>query len=70
VSIAKKRLKEAARDGDDRLAKKARKLAESSLGPKNSIMRHMQAGVPGASRAPAEKKMSSKIPFVSIPGII
>jgi hypothetical protein len=54
---AKKRQKEAAKDGDNRLSKKARKLAESSLGPKNSILRHMQPGMPGAaSRAPAAKK--------------
>lgn len=56
---AKKRLKEAARDGDNRLSKKARKLAESSQGPKNSILRHMQATGPGAAnRAPAAKKES------------
>eukprot|EP01032_Pedospumella_encystans_P013686 gene13686-15740_t len=56
---AKKRLKESARDGDNRLSKKARKLAESSLGPKNSILRHMQAAGPGAAnRAPSSKKES------------
>lgn len=61
---AKKRLKESARDGDNRLSKKARKLAESSLGPKNSILRHMQAAGPGAGhRAPSSKKESSKFPF-------
>ena len=60
-SAAKKRLKESARDGDNRLSKKARKLAESSLGPKNSILRHMQAAGPGAAnRAPSSKKESSK----------
>jgi hypothetical protein len=36
-------------------------LAESSQGPKGSILRHMQAGIPGAAnRAPTEKKGSSK----------
>lgn len=60
TSPAKKRLKDAAREGDNRLTKKARMLAESSQGPKGSILRHMQAGIPGAaSRMPAEKKGSS-----------
>jgi len=59
IVTAKKRLKEAARDGDNRLSKKARKLAENSQGPKNSILRHMQATGPGAAgRAPATKKES------------
>ena len=58
---AKKRLKESVREGDDRLSKKARRLAESSQGPKNSILRHMQSGVPGAtSRTSLEKKGASK----------
>ncbi|KAJ1425666.1 ribonuclease H-like domain-containing protein [Ochromonadaceae sp. CCMP2298] len=55
---AKKRLKDAQRDGDNRLSKKARRLADSS-GPKGSIMRHMQAGMPtGGQRTQAEKKAS------------
>ena len=59
VTQAKKRLKDAAREGDNRLSKKARMLAESSQGPKGSILRHMQAGIPGAAnRMPAEKKGS------------
>lgn len=40
--VAKKRLKEASREGDDSLSKKARRLAESSSLSKNSIIRHLQ----------------------------
>jgi len=41
-NAAKKRLKEASREGDDSLSKKARRLAESSSLSKSSILRHLQ----------------------------
>jgi hypothetical protein len=47
--LGKKRLKDAAKDGDNKAAKKARKLAELS-GPKNSIVRHLQSGVHAVQR--------------------
>ena len=54
IYVAKKRLKEMARDGDSKVAKKARILAEASLGQKNSILRHMQTGATAAQRLPAK----------------
>ena len=41
---AKKRMKDAAREGDSKVSKKAKLLAEASAGQKNSILRHMQTG--------------------------
>jgi hypothetical protein len=37
-------MKEAARDGDSKVAKKAKLLAEAAATQKNSILRHMQTG--------------------------
>jgi hypothetical protein len=43
-----------AREGDSKIAKKARILAEASLGQKNSILRHMQTGATATQRLPAK----------------
>jgi hypothetical protein len=60
VIEAKKRLKEASKEGDSKIAKKARKLAEDSQPTqKNSILRHV-VQVGAAALAPT-KKLSQRI---------
>jgi hypothetical protein len=46
----RKRLQDLAKGGDSRMAKRARKLAEDSNMPKNSLLRHVQPGINNAHR--------------------
>lgn len=63
--LARKRLKEEAREHDSKIAKKARRLAESS-GQSGSILKHLQTGVTVPAK-PAAKDIASKLPcFISI----
>ena len=66
---AKKRLKEMSKEGDSKLAKKARKLADdiASSGQKNSILKHVQAGIPSAPRGPMRDSAREKIIKLFLP---
>lgn len=53
VFVARKRLKEQARENDIKIAKKARKLAEASAGDRGSILKHLQTGISAAPKPKA-----------------
>jgi TPR repeat protein len=56
---AKRRLQEAARQGDSNAAKKARRIAEASSGQRGSILKHLQTGISG-TRVVSAKEVARK----------
>ena len=61
VYTARKRLKEAARENDQKMTKKARRIAEVSSGSQGSILKHLQTGISAAPK-PKPTEVASKIP--------
>jgi hypothetical protein len=56
---AKRRLQEAARQGDSSTAKKARRIAEASSAQRGSILKHLQTGISG-TRVVSAKEVARK----------
>jgi hypothetical protein len=54
--LAKKRLQEMSKEGDSKLAKKARKLADeiASSSQRNSILKHVKTGLPSLPKGPVK----------------